>query len=164
MRLTATLVTLASACLTAALSAQSTPTPASSNARIFNFSAVHAAQKLIEGTLTAYADSMVVSSEWGRCQPEESTTEQAAFARFKCSAVKDIEDLSLSFERAAPIHATWSGMPTRVVGKVLVVCNAPVGSSVPGSPTCARPTEMPAGRERKTPPVITGKLKVSEKK
>lgn len=132
--------------------------PASPAVHVYKFSAVHSAKKIIEGVLTDYADSMVVSSEWARCRADTSAPEQTAVARFKCNDTEEVDGLVLSFERAAPKNATWSGSLKRMPFKVLVVCSSP------SAPNCARPGDIPSGPPSRMPPVVTEKLKVSEKK
>ena len=164
MRVNAAFVAVALVCGSASVSAQDVPTPVPSAVHAYKFSAIHAGKKIIEGVLTDYADSMVVTSEWARCKPQASTPDSANFARFKCSGAQDIDGLSLSFERAAPRNATWTGTPKRMPFKVVAVCSSGGGSSKAGGSNCTGSSNMPVGLPTRTDPTVTDKLKVSEKK
>ena len=156
MRVHVPILALAIACCAASLGAQDAAKSVAATARIYKFSAIYSAKKIIEGVLTDYSDSLVVTSEWARCKPQDPKPDSATYARFKCSGVDDVEGLSLSFERAAPTHATWTGIPKRMSFKVVAICSSAVN--------CRSSSDMPAGPPSRGVPTVTEKLKVSEKK
>lgn len=166
MRFIKVLATLTSLGMSAPLNAQSTAASASTDGQVFNFSAVNAGKKLVDGTVTVFKDSMVVTPKSGRCAIAPYGDDVAIVARFRCVDMKDVEDLVLTFERTAPENATWSGTIQKTVARREKTCVEVVGGppgTVAGPPRCTI-TELLPGPASGPAGTVRGKMKVTAKK
>lgn len=166
MRLIKVLATFTSLAVSASLSAQSTASSASTEGQIYNFKAINAGKKLVEGTVAVFKDSMVVTPKSGRCAIAPYGDDVATVARFKCVDVAGVEDLVLAFERSAPDNATWSGSIQKTVARKEKTCvqqvGGPPGTDL-GPPRCTI-TQFPPGPASGPAAAVSGKIKVTAKK
>lgn len=164
MRLMTFVAAVTSLLLSPALNAQSTTATPPVDGKVYNFSAIYSGKKVIEGIVTVFADSMVVTPSSGHCVDLPFGDDVATVARFKCDEARDMENIVLAFERNAPEHGTWNGMAQRTAAMVKTVC------TTGGTPT--RTNTVPCPRNLPPPPMpppsdpipAKGKLIVTAKK
>ena len=166
MRFVKLFATLTSLMMSASLNAQEMAASTYTDGEVFNFSAVNAGKKLIEGTVTVFKDSMIVTPKSGHCTIAPYGDDLATVARFKCSGVMNVEDLVLTFERTAPDHATFSGSIQKIVARREKACVQVIGGppgTVTGPPRCTI-TELPPGSASGPIVAVSGKMKVTPRK
>lgn len=164
MRFTKVAFTFASVVMTALVHGQNAPPSAAVDVRIFDFSATLAGKRLIDGTVTVYPDSMVVTPKSGRCVALPYGNDAATIARFKCDEVREVENMVLAFERSAPDHATWTGMAQRTATSVRRVCTTGGPPSRANTIPCPSGIASPASLPPSQPVAVKGAVKMAAKK